>query len=82
MARGTGCRVSSAVSPIPEGQSGGERFAFVAEEITNRKRTEETLARDALLLANVQDSVVVTDMEGIVTYWNEGRHPTLRLAGG
>jgi PAS domain S-box-containing protein len=30
------------------------------------------LARDALLLANVRDSVIVTDLNGIVTYWNEG----------
>ena len=38
----------------------------------SRKRVEAELARDALLLANVRDSVIVTDMDGIVTYWNEG----------
>ena len=64
--------IASAVSPISGGRAGRERFAFVAEVITERKRAEETLARDALLLANVRDSVIVTDMEGIVTYWNEG----------
>ncbi len=36
------------------------------------KRAAEALARDALLLANVHDAVVVTDLEGVVTYWNEG----------
>src|SRR5687768_16558654 len=30
------------------------------------------LARDALLLTNVRDSVIVTDLEGVVTFWNEG----------
>ena len=64
--------LASAVSPISKGRTGRERFAFVVEEITERKRAEETLARDALLLANVRDSVIVTDMEGIITYWNEG----------
>ena len=32
----------------------------------------EALARDALLLANVRDSVIVTDLEGVVTFWNDG----------
>ena len=41
-------------------------------DITERKRTEERLSRDALLLASVQDSIIVTDLDGIVTYWNEG----------
>ena len=64
--------LASAVSPISGGRADRGRFAFVVEEITERKQAEETLARDALLLANVRDSVIVTDLEGIVTYWNEG----------
>lgn len=36
------------------------------------RQAEETLARDALLLASVRDAIVVTDLTGIVTYWNEG----------
>jgi PAS domain S-box-containing protein len=47
-------------------------FGKVLRDVTERKRAEEALARDALLLANVRDSVVVTDLEGVVTYWNEG----------
>jgi PAS domain S-box-containing protein len=35
-------------------------------------RVQEALARDALLLANVRDSVIVTDLDGVVTFWNEG----------
>jgi PAS domain S-box-containing protein len=44
----------------------------MAMDVTEPKRAEETMARDALLLANVRDSVTVIDLEGIVTYWNEG----------
>lgn len=50
----------------------------ISIDITDRKRAEERQVRDALLLANVRDSVIVTDMNGIVTYWNEG---TTRLFG-
>jgi two-component system, cell cycle sensor histidine kinase and response regulator CckA len=59
--------------PLPVGCS------TVARDITERKRLEsqrqrdaDSLARDALLLANVSDAVIVTDLEGVVTYWNEG----------
>ncbi len=52
------------------GQSQG--FGKVLRDVTERKRAEEALSRNALLLANVRDSVIVTDLEGIVTYWNEG----------
>ena len=41
-------------------------------DITERKWTEERLVQDATLLANVLDSLIVTDLEGLVTYWNEG----------
>ena len=41
-------------------------------DLTEIKRHEARLARDAALLANVRDSVIVTDLEGIVTFWNEG----------
>lgn len=54
----------------PDGTPAG-MVGFVAD-FTERRRAEETLGRDALLLANVRDSVIVTDLQGIVTYWNEG----------
>jgi two-component system cell cycle sensor histidine kinase/response regulator CckA len=47
-------------------------FAKVCRDITEQKQAQEASARDALLLANVRDSVIVTDLEGVITYWNEG----------
>lgn len=44
----------------------------VITDITDRKLAEPLLHRDAMLLANVRDSVIVTDLEGVVTFWNEG----------
>ena len=50
------------------------RFIAVAEAQCRYRAPvrydEEVLVRTELL--NVRDSVVVTDLEGIVTYWNEG----------
>ena len=39
-------------------------------DIDDRRRAEERHERDARLLANVRDSIIVTDANGIVTYWN------------
>ena len=46
-----------------------QRVAERTEELTAANRS---LDRDALLLANVRDAVIVTDLAGLVTYWNEG----------
>lgn len=46
------------------------RKARIHEE--EQERVREALARDALLLANVRDSVIVTDLQGVITFWNEG----------
>ena len=72
MARGNGDGSPRPSPRSPGAGRVGNDSPSSSEEITERKRAEETLARDALLLANVRDSVIVTDMEGIITYWNEG----------
>ena len=40
-------------------------------DIDDRRRAQEGHERDAHLLANVRDCIIVTDAAGIVTYWNE-----------
>jgi PAS domain S-box-containing protein len=37
-----------------------------------RRDLVEQLRRQALILQNVSDSVIVTDLAGIITYWNDG----------
>jgi PAS domain S-box-containing protein len=59
-------------TPLTDAEGRLAEVISLAQDITERKRAEDALARDALLLANVRDSVIVTDLEGIVTYWNEG----------
>ncbi len=41
-------------------------------DVDDRRQAEDRLAHDAHLLAQVRDSVIVTDLAGTVTYWNEG----------
>ena len=43
----------------------------VARDITERKRAEEQIRFQAHLLGQVQAAVIATDLEGMVTYWNE-----------
>jgi len=47
---------------------------FVAQvrALLRVRRAEEAVARQALLLANVRDAIIVTDLEDVVRYWNEG----------
>ena len=40
-------------------------------DIDDRTRAEEHHEREARLLANVRDCIIVTDATGIVTYWND-----------
>ncbi len=53
---------------------GGEltEVQAVGRDVTDRKRVQEQLARDAFVLSHVRDAVVVTDLAGAMTYWNEG----------
>jgi PAS domain S-box-containing protein len=40
--------------------------------VFEKRRAEEKLRFQADVLRNVRDSVIVTDLEGRITYWNEG----------
>ena len=52
----------------------GSLFAILRgpKSEADKKAAADRLTRDALLLASVRDSVVVTDLDGVVTYWNDG----------
>lgn len=49
-----------------------ESFYLAFDEITNRKKAEELLSYQANLLMNVQDSIIGTDPEFNISYWNQG----------
>jgi PAS domain S-box-containing protein len=54
------------------------RVAGLAQDITGRKRAEESLRQQAQIIDQIHDSVICTDMEGYATSWNKGAE---RLTG-
>jgi two-component system cell cycle sensor histidine kinase/response regulator CckA len=49
-----------------------QRWVGTWTDIDDRKRAEQRLLHDARLLSQVRDAVIVTDMAGVVTHWNDG----------
>jgi PAS domain S-box-containing protein len=47
-------------------------YQSIGEDITDRKGVEETLRFQAQLLDSVRESVISTDLNGNVIYWNKG----------
>lgn len=41
-------------------------------DVTKQVEYEAALQRDAMILSNVRDSVIVMDVDGTVVYWNQG----------
>src|SRR5271166_6370229 len=62
------------ISRHPVLNDGGEVVQLVCTviDITERKRAEEALRERADLLNLTHDTVFVTDMEGVIRYWNRG----------
>jgi len=44
----------------------------VTADITERKRAQDAMQRQAQLIGQVHDALVTTDLKGSVTFWNEG----------
>lgn len=48
------------------------RTICIIEDVTEINNPVNALKRQAEILSNLQDSVIITDMEGIIQYWNVG----------
>ncbi len=59
------------VTPLVE-DDGVVGLTGIGQDITDLKRSEEQLHFQVNILRNVHDVVIVTDMQGSITYWNEG----------
>ena len=58
--------VHAMIAPASSGHIG------ILTDITRRKRNEEILRFQATLLDSVRESVIATDMDGVVRYWGKG----------
>ena len=70
--RGDGSVVPVEISANRFVDSGRELVTGYIRDISARKAAEATTARAALLLAHMRDAVVCTELDGTVTFWNEG----------
>jgi PAS domain S-box-containing protein len=53
------------IQPIPDG------IVILSKDISERKRREAEIAYQARLLANVNDAIMATDLERVITFWNK-----------
>jgi len=61
---------------FPTFNTNGEVTGFleIGEDITKRKKTEELFKQQAQIIEQVHDCVIITDMNGIITFWNKGAY--------
>jgi PAS domain S-box-containing protein len=45
---------------------------ILADDITEKRKAQESMLFQSGVLKNVRDTIFVTDRKGIITYWNEG----------
>lgn len=69
---GTPITVDLTISPLRDRAGRVVGASTIARDITARQTEQIALTRDAQILANVRDAVIATDLDGFVTYWNDG----------
>jgi len=69
---GSGFWADVAISAIHDENGNLRGFAKVIHDITKRKKAEEKLREQALILDTANDAIVIRDIAGRITYWNQG----------
>ncbi|MDP9486934.1 MAG: response regulator, partial [Actinomycetota bacterium] len=64
--------VSLTVSPVRDSAGEIVGVSAIARDITQRKRAEQELERQAQLLELTQDGVMVRDLRGRISFWSRG----------
>jgi PAS domain S-box-containing protein len=80
--RGDGSVVPVEISANRFVDSGRELITGYIRDISARKAAEATTARAALLLARLRDAVICTELDGTVTFWNEGAEQLFGWSAG
>jgi two-component system sensor kinase FixL len=64
--------ISVRLAPIRHRSGEVTGISATMRDITFRKQSEQALRRQAQIIDEIHDAVVVTDLDGIVTGWNHG----------
>ncbi|GJL49494.1 MAG: hypothetical protein NPIRA01_07210 [Nitrospirales bacterium] len=60
------------VTQIDWGETLCPRFAYVIQDMTDRKQAEQSLQQKALVFDTISDGVILTGLDGRILDWNQG----------
>ena len=82
MRRKSGDEIIGYTSISPLYDVGGSIHGMVSYtlDITERKRAEDALREQAMIIDQIHDAVIATDLDGIITRWNSGAQSQLGYA--
>ena len=64
--------VDTTIVPFFDEQGKPRQYVAIRADITDRKRAEETLARQAAIIESSDDAIISKTLAGVITSWNRG----------
>jgi PAS domain S-box-containing protein len=66
--------ISVTISPIRDASGNVVAASKIAHDISERRRTEESISRLAAIVDSADDAIIGKNLNGIVTSWNKAAH--------
>lgn len=67
------------ITPVPDAQNRVTHFVAIKQDITSRKRAEERIREQAVLLEMAPQAIVVRDLDDKIVFWNRGAEEVFGL---
>lgn len=68
--------VDTTIVPFLNGEGKPYQYVAIRHDITQRKQAEEEISRQAALLNEAHDAILVRDLDETIVYWNKGAEAT------